>query len=221
MVKDIARRERFLATFTAKPFSDQSGSGFHTHYSQWKDGKNVFAKGGKLNDLGYAFLVGLHAKPHGGDVNRRNGHPRKPTAAASRGCFARSTPLGGTITAPWPCASLKAATAACASKSATVRQIATPDCLLACELAAGLDGLEVGLKPIGPATLGDACKLADADALQTTIDRAIGLTEGSDFLKRIMGSDALTILLQQFRRECDFVAAQVTAVETSRYVGSF
>ena len=57
VIKDIARREGYHATFMAKPFIDQSGSGFHTHYSLWQDGKNVFAKDGKMNALGYSCLL--------------------------------------------------------------------------------------------------------------------------------------------------------------------
>ncbi|HTU74677.1 MAG TPA: glutamine synthetase family protein [Trebonia sp.] len=42
-VKEIARREGRLATFMAKPFNDEGGSGFHLHLSVIDtDGRNVF-----------------------------------------------------------------------------------------------------------------------------------------------------------------------------------
>ena len=36
-VKELARREGKLATFMAKPFNDEGGSGFHLHFSTWDD----------------------------------------------------------------------------------------------------------------------------------------------------------------------------------------
>jgi glutamine synthetase len=42
-VKELARREGKLATFMAKPFNDEGGSGFHIHFSTWAgDGSPVF-----------------------------------------------------------------------------------------------------------------------------------------------------------------------------------
>ena len=43
-VKELARHEGKLATFMAKPFNDEGGSGFHLHFSAIDcDGRNVFA----------------------------------------------------------------------------------------------------------------------------------------------------------------------------------
>jgi glutamine synthetase len=36
-VKELARMEGRLATFMAKPFNDEGGSGFHIHFSTWSD----------------------------------------------------------------------------------------------------------------------------------------------------------------------------------------
>jgi glutamine synthetase len=42
-VKELARREGKMATFMAKPFNDEGGSGFHIHFSTWTgDGTPVF-----------------------------------------------------------------------------------------------------------------------------------------------------------------------------------
>ncbi|WP_055482655.1 glutamine synthetase family protein [Sphaerimonospora mesophila] len=43
-IKELARRDGLLATFMAKPFNDEGGSGFHAHLSCVDaDGRNVFA----------------------------------------------------------------------------------------------------------------------------------------------------------------------------------
>ena len=42
-VKELARRQGKRATFMAKPFNDEGGSGFHLHFSTWDDdGKPLF-----------------------------------------------------------------------------------------------------------------------------------------------------------------------------------
>jgi glutamine synthetase len=42
-VKELARQEDKLATFMAKPFNDEGGSGFHLHFSTWDpDGQPLF-----------------------------------------------------------------------------------------------------------------------------------------------------------------------------------
>ena len=39
-IQELARREDKLATFMAKPFNDEGGSGFHIHFSTWDDEGN-------------------------------------------------------------------------------------------------------------------------------------------------------------------------------------
>lgn len=46
IIKGVARKHRFAATFMAKPYGPRSGSGFHVHFSLLdKDGRNVFDNG--------------------------------------------------------------------------------------------------------------------------------------------------------------------------------
>ena len=47
LVKGLARRHGFAASFMAKPYPEYSGNGLHTHFSLIdRDGNNVFADGG-------------------------------------------------------------------------------------------------------------------------------------------------------------------------------
>jgi len=62
LVKELASAHGYLATFMSKPFFEQSGSGFHTHYSLWKDGQNAFSDNGKLSATGKQFLAGLQGR---------------------------------------------------------------------------------------------------------------------------------------------------------------
>ncbi|MGQ9588917.1 MAG: type I glutamate--ammonia ligase [Planctomycetota bacterium] len=57
IVKNVARRHGKTVTFMPKPIFEDNGSGMHTHFSLWKDGKPLFAGDG------YAGLsqLALHA----------------------------------------------------------------------------------------------------------------------------------------------------------------
>ncbi|MEO1000881.1 MAG: glutamine synthetase family protein, partial [Pseudomonadota bacterium] len=62
LVKQLAMAHGYLATFMAKPFFEDSGNGFHTHHSLWKDGQNVFSDGGKLSAVGRSYLAGMQKR---------------------------------------------------------------------------------------------------------------------------------------------------------------
>jgi glutamine synthetase type III len=64
MVKSIAEKNGFRATFMPKPFSNLTGSGCHVHASLWskKTGKNVFDDGNGelgLSQIAYHFIGGV------------------------------------------------------------------------------------------------------------------------------------------------------------------
>lgn len=66
MVKEIARKYGYFATFMPKPFSNRTGSGAHYNMSlaDPKTGENLFydsndPRGCKLSQLGYQFIAGI------------------------------------------------------------------------------------------------------------------------------------------------------------------
>jgi glutamine synthetase len=64
-VKELARQEDKLATFMAKPFNDEGGSGFHLHFSTWdEDGRPLFddpAGQGGLSKTALSAIAGVLA----------------------------------------------------------------------------------------------------------------------------------------------------------------
>ena len=61
-VQEIARHEGMLATFMAKPFNDEGGSGFHLHLSLVDEsGSNVFGTDDGLSDVGLSAIAGVLA----------------------------------------------------------------------------------------------------------------------------------------------------------------
>lgn len=66
IVKNVAHRAGYSATFMPKPLFSDNGSGMHTHISLWKDGQPLFAGDGYagLSEMALHFIGGIlkHAK---------------------------------------------------------------------------------------------------------------------------------------------------------------
>jgi glutamine synthetase len=61
IIKNVAKQHGKTVTFMAKPIYDDNGSGMHSHFSIWKDGKNMFAgdKYAGMSQLGLYAIGGL------------------------------------------------------------------------------------------------------------------------------------------------------------------
>ena len=95
-----------------------------------------------------------------------------------------------------------------------------PYYLIACELAAGLDGIERALEPRHFCG-GNGYEHGEAEPLPSDLGTALELARNSEFLHRILGGDRLDILAGQAEREIGFLADHVTAVEIDRYLRNF
>ncbi len=76
VVKEVALEQGVYATFMPKPFTDQPGSGMHTHLSLFEGDRNAFHEPGaeyQLSKVGRAFIAGLLAP-------RAARSPRSPTS---------------------------------------------------------------------------------------------------------------------------------------------
>ncbi|MCE8556642.1 glutamine synthetase [Ruegeria pomeroyi] len=218
LVRQLAQSEGYMATFMAKPFIDQSGSGFHTHYSLWKDGKNAFSNDGKLNDTGLSFLAGL--QKHMAEIAL--------AGSSTPNAYRRRQPYTFCPTNnSWGYDNRTVGLRVIEGDASAVRiekRDASADCnpyyLLACDIAAGLDGIEQGLRPTEPC-MGNAYEFEDADPLPLNLPDAIAAAKDSDLMTRVMGEDRKLILIQQAEREVEFFAQQVTQVEIDRYMRNF
>jgi glutamine synthetase len=61
IIKNVAKRNGKTVTLMPKPVFEDNGSGMHTHFSLWKDGKPLFAGNGYagLSDMGLYACGGL------------------------------------------------------------------------------------------------------------------------------------------------------------------
>ena len=217
LVKELAAHHGYLATFMAKPFIDQSGNGFHTHHSLWKDGKNVFADGGKLSKLGRSYLAGMQKRMCETSI----------VGATTPNAYRRYQPYTFCpVNNAWGVDNRTCALRIIEGAESAVRiekRNAAADCnpyyLAACEIASGIEGMEQELEP-GPESTGDAYASTEHDALPTDLGSALQLARNSDLLATVLGEYRLALLLEQGERELEFVAAQVTPVEVERYLGN-
>ncbi len=218
LVKQLAFAHGYLASFMAKPFIDQSGNGFHTHYSLWKDGANVFADHGKLSATGRNFVGGLQKR-------------MAETAlcgATTPNAFRRRQPYTFCpINTSWGIDNRTVGIRILHGSDSAVRaekRDGSADCnpylLIAAELAAGLDGIEQGIEPSQMST-GNAYEEADAEPIPTNIGDAVARARQSEFMKSVLGDDLCELFLQQAEREIGFFEEQVTPVEIDRYLGNF
>ncbi len=93
IVRSVARKHGFSATFMAKPYGDRAGSGYHIHFSLLdREGRNVFDDGGELgSDTLRHAIAGLMAAmadstlifaPHFNSYRRLRPGSHAPSAVA-------------------------------------------------------------------------------------------------------------------------------------------
>ncbi|MEM7045354.1 MAG: glutamine synthetase family protein [Pseudomonadota bacterium] len=218
LVKQLAAAHGYQATFMAKPFFEDSGNGFHAHYSLWKDGKNVFSEDGKLNDLGKNFVAGLQQRmPETAITNTMtpNGYRRRQPFS-----FCPTNTTWGIDNRTVGIRIIEGSPSAVRVEKRDGSADCNPYLMLAADLAAGLDGVEQGLSPT-EITTGNGYEDEAATPIPADVQTAIGLARDSDFLKGVFGEMIHELVLQQAEREVEFVAAQVTPVELDRYLGNF
>ncbi len=218
LVKQLAARHSLNATFMAKPFIDESGNGFHLHYSLWSQGKNIFADAGKLNDLGRHFLGGMQQRMAEASI----------CGAATVNAYRRRQPLSFCpVNASWGLDNRTVALRVIEGSDSAVRiekRDAGADCnpylLMAADIAAGLDGIEGKTEPTA-ITTGNAYEDDNAPPIPLDLADAISLARNSGWLRDVLGADQHEIWLQQAERELAFFNQQVTPFETARYLGTF
>ena len=218
LVKQLAARHGLNATFMAKPFIDESGNGFHLHYSLWSEGKNIFADAGKLNDLGRHFLGGMQQRMAEASI----------CGAATVNAYRRRQPLSFCpVNASWGLDNRTVALRVMEGSDSAVRiekRDAGADCnpylLMAADIAAGLDGIEGKTEPTA-ITTGNAYEDDNAPPIPLDLADAISLARNSGWLRDVLGADQHEIWLQQAERELAFFNQQVTPFETARYLGTF
>ncbi|WP_127903273.1 glutamine synthetase family protein [Solirhodobacter olei] len=204
LVKGLARRHGFAASFMAKPYPDYSGNGLHTHFSVLDEsGRNIFSDGGpKGSDaLRHAVAGCLTAMepstllfaPHANSYDRLVPEAHAPNNI----CWAYENRTSA-IRIP--------------SGSAEARRIehrvsggdVNPYLMLATILGAALMGMEDKLEAPAPIT-GNAYALS-LPQLPTTWDEAIDMFERSPVIARLLPEELIRNFVLTKRQERHYMA---------------
>jgi glutamine synthetase len=219
-VKEIARREGFLASFMSKPFADSAGCGSHTHMSLLRidSGKNAMSEDGAeagLSKVGRSFIAGQlrHAPsiyallaPTLNCLKRRRRHSFSPTNVSwgieDRSAFVRVK--GGS-------------TESRHIENRAPSGLSNPYLVAAALLAAGLIGIEDKLQlepPAHPPAEEDELK----PNLPTTLEESLSLLEADGRITEMLGEEFVKAYTVMRRYELRRFADHVTDWELQEYL---
>ncbi len=204
LVKGLARKHNFAASFMAKPYADFSGTGMHVHFSVLdRDGRNIFDDGtDKGSDLLKHAIAGCMAAmppsqlvfaPHGNSYDRLTPDAHAPTGIAWA-YENRTTAIRVPAGAP----------AARRVEHRVAGGDINPYLLITAILGAALVGIEDGMAPPPPVT-GNAYSLA-LPQLPSTWPAAIAEFESSEIIARILPSDLIRNYIMTKRQEMQYYA---------------
>ncbi len=223
VVKEVALTQGVRASFMPKPFTDQPGSGMHTHVSLFEGDQNAFYDSEdpyELSATGKAFVAGLlkHAREISAVTNQWvNSYKRlivggeAPTAVcwghANRSALVR-VPMYSPGKASSRRVEIRSLDSAC-----------NPYLAYAVILAAGLKGVEEGYE-LPPAAEDDVWSLTDSERraagyahLPQNLGEALAEMEGSELLAETLGEHVFDFFLRNKRNEWDAYRRSVTPYE--------
>jgi glutamine synthetase len=228
VVRDVAYRHGFLATFMPKPIFGQNGSGMHTHQSLFSKSKNAFhdPKGKwELSGTALAYIGGLleHARGFCAVTNPLvNSYKRlvpgyeAPVNVAwsmrNRSPLVRIPDKRGTGTR-------------CELRMPDPS--ANPYLALAVQLAAGLDGLERKLTPPDPVNKNifemsyRERRKYRIDELPRDLHEALECLEKDDVIRSALGEHIYGRFVEAKREEWQEYIGQVSEWELERYLGLY
>ena len=224
MVKTLAERNGLLATFMPKPFSQLTGNGAHVHMSLWTDGANVFADSAEemgLSNLAYEFLGGVLA--HGRGLSALC----NPTINSYRRLGAAMTTSGST----WSPRYISY------GGNNRTHMIRIPEggrfecrlldgstnlyLALAGILAAGLEGMEMHIKPgkrLDENMFVRGSEFPELQTLPSSLLEALQYLEQDALLMATLGEQGAKTFLDFKYQEWNTHNAQVTAWELEQYI---
>jgi glutamine synthetase len=205
LVKGLARRHGFAASFMAKPYPEYSGNGLHTHFSLIDEtGRNVFDNGGPagstiLHHAVAGCLDAMHDStlifaPHANSYDRLVPGAHAPTAI----CWGYEN---RTVAIRVPSGNPEARRMEHRVAGGDVN----PYLMLAAILGAALNGIEDGLVP-PPPVAGNAYALPGLPQVPRTWAEAIDGFEASARMARIFPQELIRNLVLTKRQELRYLA---------------
>jgi glutamine synthetase len=228
IVKEIAKKAGFHATFMPKPLFGENGSGMHTHMSLFNEGRNSFfdeADEWHLSDVGKAFIAGqLH-------------HAREISAVFAQwvNSYKRLVPgYEAPVYVAWSrrnrSALVRIPLYKPGAEQATRAELRCPDpacnpyLTFAALLHAGLEGIEKGYELPAPMETNLYHLTAEQRtergivALPETLGEAVTELSKSDLARKALGDHVFDRYVELKRKEWDEYRVQLTQWEMDRYL---
>jgi glutamine synthetase len=228
IVKEIAKKAGYHATFMPKPIFGENGSGMHTHQSLFSDGRNAFFDGDDkwhLSDTGKAFIAGQLR------------HAREIAAVFAQwvNSYKRLVPgYEAPVYVAWSqrnrSALIRIPLYKPGSEQATRAEIRCPDpacnpyLTFAALLHAGLEGIEQGYELPEPMETNLYHLTAEQRrergivSLPETLGEAIDALAESELARKALGPHIFDRYVELKRKEWDEYRVQLTGWELDRYL---
>jgi glutamine synthetase len=228
IVKEIAKKAGYHATFMPKPIFGENGSGMHTHQSLFSDGRNAFFDGDDkwhLSDAGKAFIAGQLR------------HAREIAAVFAQwvNSYKRLVPgYEAPVYVAWSqrnrSALIRIPLYKPGSEQATRAEIRCPDpacnpyLTFAALLHAGLEGIEQGYELPEPMETNlyhltpEQRRERGIVSLPETLGEAIDALSESELARKALGPHIFDRYIELKRKEWDDYRVQLTGWELERYL---
>jgi glutamine synthetase len=228
VVRNVAYRHGFLATFMPKPIFGQNGSGMHTHQSLFSDGRNAFhdpKARWELSTVALRYVAGLlrHARGFCAVTNPLvNSYKRLVPG------FEAPTNIAWSMRNRSPLIRVPARRG-----QGTRCELRMPDpsanpyLALAVQLAAGLDGLERKLTPPDPVDKNifemshRERRKYRIDELPRDLHEALDHLEKDDVVREALGPHIYERFVEAKREEWQEYIGRVSEWELERYLGQY
>ncbi len=228
IVKEIAKKSGYHATFMPKPIFGENGSGMHTHQSLFKDGRNAFFDGDDqwhLSAEGKAFIAGQLR------------HAREISAVFAQwvNSYKRLVPgYEAPVYVAWSrrnrSALIRIPLYKPGAEQATRAEIRCPDpacnpyLTFAALLHAGLEGIEQGYELPDPMETNlyhltpEQRKERGIVSLPETLGEAVDALAGSELVRKALGPHIFDRYVELKRAEWDEYRVQLTEWELKKYL---
>lgn len=219
VVKEIALKNGFYATFMPKPLKGQNGSGMHVHQSLFKGDKNAFYDSGDKNHLSKVakhYIAGLlkYSREISIVTNQWVNSYKRLTPgyeAPVNVCWGKKNRSSLVRIPMYKKGHEKSVRCELRSPDAACN----PYLVFAVMLAAGLEGIKHQYE-LPPAFEGGSTK--DLETLPNSLGEAITIAEGSKFLKDALGEHIYHSLIENKKIEWEKYCAEITNYEIDQYL---
>jgi len=228
VVKEVAHKNGWFATFMPKPLFGENGSGMHTHQSLWRDGRNAFYDPDDeyhLSEVAKGFIAG----------QLRHAREMACVFAQWVNSYKRLVPgYEAPVYTAWSrrnrSALIRVPVHQPGKEHLTRAEIRCPDpacnpyLTFAVLLHAGLDGIEKGYELPPPMDLNlydlghDERLKAGVESLPESLGEAIELGAESELLLRAFGEHIHSRFVEIKRAEWEDYRVQITPYEIERYL---